>query len=74
MQLDVCFQLGVVVDSVDKTTDSWLWCPLLESTGCGSSTLEQGTLSSLPSPSDRILKPLVPWLLAYEHVAFLVAR
>ena len=36
--------------------------------------LGQGTLSSLPSPSEGTSKPLVPWLLAYKQFAFLVAR
>ena len=39
--------------SVDKTTDSQSWDPRFESAGSGSSALGQGTLSSLPSPSER---------------------
>ena len=39
--------------SVDKTMDSQLWGPQFESAGSGSSALGQGTLSSLPSPSER---------------------
>ena len=35
----------------------------------------QGTLSSLPSLSERtLIKPLVHWLLAYKQLAFSVAR
>ena len=39
--------------SVDKAMDSHLWGPRFESAGSGSSALGQGTLSSLPSPSER---------------------
>ena len=39
--------------SVDKTTDSQSWGPRFESAGSGSSALGQGTLSSLPSTSER---------------------
>ena len=39
--------------SVDKTTYSQLWGPQFESAGSSSSTLGQGTLSSLPSPLER---------------------
>ena len=41
--------------SVDKATDSQPWGPRFESTGSSSSALGQGTLSSLPSPSERTL-------------------
>ena len=40
----------------------------------GRSALEQGILSSLPSPLEGLIKPLVPWLLACKQLAFLVAR
>ena len=59
---------------MDKTTDSQSWDPWLESAGSGSSALDQGTVSSLPSPLVKDLKPLVPWLLAYKQRAFFVAR
>ena len=39
--------------SVDETTDSQLWGPRFESAGSGSSAFGQGTLSSLPNPSER---------------------
>ena len=66
---------GAVVVHVDKTTDSQSWGLRFESAGSGSSVLGRGTLSSLPSPSERInLKPLVSWLLACNQLAFLVAR
>ena len=39
--------------SVDKITDSQPWGPWFESAGSGCSALGQGTLSSLPSHSER---------------------
>ena len=39
--------------SVDKTMDSQSWGPQFESAGSVSNALGQGTLSSLPSPSER---------------------
>ena len=49
----VCFMKRSCCGSVDKTTDSQSWGPQFESAGSGSSSLGQGTLSSLPSPSQR---------------------
>ena len=37
----------------NKTTDSQSWGPRFKSAGSGSSAFGQGTLSSLPSPSER---------------------
>ena len=48
--------------SVDKTTDSQSWGPRFESAGSGSIAVGQGTLSSLPSLSERTVGPLVACL------------
>ena len=49
----IYFKYRSCCGSVDKTTDSQSWGPWFESAGSGSSALVQGTLSSLPSPSER---------------------